>query len=271
MFQSDARDWQTLSRHQLRRLFRSSSTASRRSETDADDDGENELETTRNGQRRTEHSAEKSSSFAHGTQSSNTGSRSTTWMATLLYSLHFRLVDHNVIPASPCRPPPPQSLVYVLDSNLHPAPPTFGFSVKQETAISRSVSVVGQSANAVESSILPAPTSPPSSSLRKTAVNRGRRCHTPPPIPPKPSCLQSPPLAARYSRRAKTRTAEKSAMKSSSSSSMSRNFGELHRKTVRSESPPPPLPPLPARREIPPPTAHFRTHLERIGGLGKLN
>jgi len=160
------------------------------------------------------------------TQHHDSEATSSAWMATLLHSLRFRLVDNNnnnnsnVPLQSHSRRPPSQCLVYVLDSDLQPTGATSGSGFKPETGNGRSASVVSQSQNEVESPTLknlPDLTSSSCSSSLRTVSNSRQRVDpraqsdvtsaSPAVIYPKPNCLQSPPLAARYPRRKKIQTA----------------------------------------------------------------
>jgi len=197
------------------------------------------------------------------TQADDSESTSTTWMATLLDSLHFRLVDHEDVPlqSHPRLPPPSQSLVYVLDSDVQPAALTFGSCFKPETAgRDRSASVVSQSKSEVESPTLRTLPDLTSSSSLSTVGNSSRRLNPRDHVdvtsastssPPKPNSVQSPPLAARYPLRRKIQTV---------GSSTTRGVDETARPSTATAAPPPP--PLPARRGNLPPTPRFRAHLE---------
>ena len=120
---------------------------------------------------------------------------SSTWMAVLLHSLHFRLVDLRPSNAPSRRP------VYVLDSDLHyPVTPTSGSGFRRETGS-------GRSANNL-SDLLPSPSSS-STSLRTVSyssqrTNRRRiscvgSTGTAPPTTTATGSggLESPPLASR--------------------------------------------------------------------------
>lgn len=201
-----------------------------------------------------------------GTQPHDNGPTSTTWMATLLHSLQFRLVDHNdVFPSHS----PRQRRVYVLDSDLQPPPLTSGSSLKRETERGRSASIVSQSRNVVEwptARSLPEFT-PSSPSSRRTAGNSRRRQNpcdqsdvtfagtASPQTLSKASSLQSPPLAARYPLRRKIPTACSSPITSTVSSGVEEAVW-----SPATTGPPPPQ--LPARRKKLPPTSRFLAHLE---------
>jgi len=198
-------------------------------------------------------------------------STSTTWMATLLHTLHFRLVDHSDIPPSHLQRPTPRCPVYVLDSDPQPDISTSGFSFKHETGSDRLSSVVSQSKNAVASTTLrslPDMPSSSSSSLRTVSSNCWRpdlrlkfdvtsARSAPPPILPKPNYLQSPPLAARYPLRRKTQAARSKSEAMTSSTSR-----DVVKPTTPLITVGPPPPPLPARRTKLPPIPSFREHLE---------
>ena len=206
------------------------------------------------------------------TQHRDSGSTTTTWMATLLDTLHFRLVDHNDISLSHTRRPPSHCLVYVLDSDLQPACPTSGSCFKQETGSELPMSVVRQSEDVVETPTLRnLPDLTLSSSTSRRNVGNSRRRHkprdqpnvtsggtSPPPIPPKPVCLQSLPLVARYPLRRKTLTATSTSPAMTMTSSMSSGVNQPTWPPTTTEPPPPPLP----ARRAKPPTPRLRVHLE---------
>jgi len=197
-------------------------------------------------------------------------STSSTWMATLLHSLRFRLVDNNNnnnVPLSHSPRPPSQCLIYVLDSDIQAAAVTSGSCFKPETGSDRSTSVVSQSQNEVESPTLknlPDLTSSTCSSSLRTVGNSRQRLDPRDQsdvtsadtaiVYPKPNCLQSPPLAARYPLRRKIQTAGQS------TSLGGREPDKQERPPTMKEPRQPP--PLPARRENLPSTSHVRAHLE---------
>jgi len=255
-----------ISGHALHKMLQNSSSTARRNDDDDDDDVGGA-----GSQYHIEHGIHRQPWIKHvdGTQSRDSGPKSTTWMATLRSSLHFRLVDHGDISASHSRRPPPQCLVYVLDSDLQPAPLTSGSCFKRETGNSRSASVaVSQSQNVVKSLTLrnlPDLTLPSSSSLRvvdnsrRRAVQRAQSDVTSsttarPPVPPKPNCLQSLPLAARYPLRRKILPAGSRSPVMTMTSSVPRD------EPSTTKGPPPP--PVPARRGKLQPTPCVQGYLE---------
>ena len=199
-----------------------------------------------------------------GRQTRDLAATSSAWMATLLDSLHFRLVDRGDIPPSNARPPPPpQCFVYVLDSDLQLtySTSTSDFSFRQETGNGCSAPIVSQLTNAVEPpapcSNLPDLHSSSSTSLR-SAIDGCPRPHrrnkfsvgsSPQSVAGRSGDLQSPPTAARHRLRRKLSTA-RSLSAVMTSSAMSRDVDEPP--MTRG---PPPAPPLPARREKPPPSS----------------
>jgi len=205
--------------------------------------------------------------WVSGTRPLDSASAPSTWMATLLYSLQFRVVNRDDIPSPRSLQSPSQCLqVYVLDSNLQPAPLASANSSKPEIENDRSASVVTQSQNAVESPALrtlPDLSTSPLSSLSSASSSRRRqiqRVHSDvtstrppcPPVPPKPNYLQSPPPpAARYPLRRKTLAAGPSSPEVNMTSVMLRDQ--------------PAPPPLPARRERLKQATHgSRAHLEPL-------
>ena len=233
-----------------------------------------------------------------GRQTRDLAATSSAWMATLLDSLHFRLVDRGDIPPSNARPPPPpQCFVYVLDSDLQLtySTSTSDFSFRQETGNGCSAPIVSQLTNAVEPpapcSNLPDLHSSSSTSLR-SAIDGCPRPHrrnkfsvgsSPQSVAGRSGDLQSPPTAARHRLRRKLSTA-RSLSAVMTSSAMSRDVDE----PPMTRGPPPapsththrvvkprrfPLPsttrePLPDWRRIvvkSPPSNYFRSRRSRTG------
>jgi len=259
-------------------MLQNSLSAARRNDDDDDDDREGESYSKNNSSVAQLHIGQNGLrcppwvKHVDGTKPHDTGSTNTSWMATLLQSLHFRLIDHKDLSPSHLRRPPPQCLVYMLDSDLQPAPLTSASGLKHETGSGRSASVDDQSQGVVESPTLRTlPFLTSSSSSSWTTVNNSHQrqnprdqCDvtsagtTPPLIAPKPNCMQSPPLAARYPLRRKILSTGSTSRSTVMTSSVSRGVDDPTCPPTKTGPPPPPLP---ARRGKLPPTPRFRTHL----------